>query len=264
MKTPVERKFFKISQFFFFVVTSISLVTAFGLGLYGLYLHNASPQERFTQPTPSYERLKRERAQAKAAVEQAKAQQQAPATPQGDKTPPANPEAIPAEYLDVLNSIEKSIVSFANKAQQLSPGNKLRFRIYKAATQYTAHFSVSSLLAQLDVEAKALEADADRIRALPQTAPDYITWALFLDDYFAQIDSSIAAQRRSIAQEREQVMLKKAQSGVVFYTAAIALGVFIFFTMFLVVLSMEKNTYVLSCIQENLEKHPDADDPADA
>ena len=179
MKTPVERKFFKISQFFFFVVTSISLVTAFGLGLYGLYLHNASPQERFTQPTPSYERLKRERAQAKAAVEQAKAQQQAPATPQGDKTPPANPEAIPAEYLDVLNSIEKSIVSFANKAQQLSPGNKLRFRIYKAATQYTAHFSVSSLLAQLDVEAKALEADADRIRALPQTAPDYITWALF-------------------------------------------------------------------------------------
>ena len=245
MKTPVERKFFKISQFFFFVVTSISLVTAFGLGLYGLYLHNASPQERFTQPTPSYERLKRERAQAKAAVEQAKAQQQAPATPQGDKTPPANPEAIPAEYLDVLN-------------------NKLRFRIYKAATQYTAHFSVSSLLAQLDVEAKALEADADRIRALPQTAPDYITWALFLDDYFAQIDSSIAAQRRSIAQEREQVMLKKAQSGVVFYTAAIALGVFIFFTMFLVVLSMEKNTYVLRCIQENLEKHPDADDPADA
>ena len=244
MKTPVERKFFKISQFFFFVVTSISLVTAFGLGLYGLYLHNASPQERFTQPTPSYERLKRERAQAKAAVEQAKAQQQAPATPQGDKTPPANPEAIPAEYLDVLN--------------------KLRFRIYKAATQYTAHFSVSSLLAQLDVEAKALEADADRIRALPQTAPDYITWALFLDDYFAQIDSSIAAQRRSIAQEREQVMLKKAQSGVVFYTAAIALGVFIFFTMFLVVLSMEKNTYVLRCIQENLEKHPDADDPADA
>lgn len=72
--------------------------------------------------------------------------------PLGDKTPPANPEAIPAEYLDVLNSIEKSIVSFANKAQQLSPGNKLRFRIYKAATQYTAHFSVSSLLAQLDVE----------------------------------------------------------------------------------------------------------------
>ena len=34
--------------------------------------------------------------------------------------------------------------------------------------------------------------------------------------------------------------------------------------MFLVVLSMEKNTYVLRCIQENLEKHPDADNTADA
>ena len=79
----------------------------------------------------------------------------------------------------------------------------INFRIiFKNADRYSPFFPVSSLLRQLDVEAKALDADGDRIRALPQSAPDYITWAIFLENFFSQIDKDIELQKVRIAKER--------------------------------------------------------------
>ena len=62
-----------------------------------------------------------------------------------------------------------------------------------------------------------------------------------------------------IARERENAAEKNLLSKIVLYAAAAAFGVFIFFTMFLVILSMEKNTYILRQIQERLDaKQPEA------
>lgn len=249
----IERKFFKINQLFFFGITSISLLVAIGCLVYGLNLHGAKANEKFTQPTPSYGQLKADKAQEKAAAERRKSQQEARGAQSDETAPPVNPEAIPAEYLDLLNSIEKSVVSFAHKASQKVPSDRLRFLVFKAAERYSPYFTVDGLLRQLDVEAKALDADADRIRALPQTAPDYITWSLFLDNFFAQIDKDIEQQKLRIATERANAAEKNLLSTVVLYGAAGAFGVFIFFTMFLVILSMEKNTYILRQIQERLD-----------
>ena len=151
------------------------------------------------------------------------------------------------------------MVSFANKANQKVPSDRLRFLVFKTADRYSPYFPVSSLLRQLDVEAKALDADADRIRALPQSAPDYITWAIFLENFFLQVDKDIDLQKMRIARERENAAEKNLLSKIVLYAAAAAFGVFIFFTMFLVILSMEKNTYILRQIQERLDaKQPKA------
>ena len=254
----IERKFFKINQLFFFVITSLSLLVAIGCLVYGLNLHGAKATEKFSQPTPSYNQLKADKAQEKAAAERRKTQQEARAAQTGESAAPVNPEAIPAEYLDVLNSIEKSVVSFANKANQKVPSDRLRFLVFKTADRYSPYFPVSSLLRQLDVEAKALDADADRIRALPQSAPDYITWAIFLENFFLQVDKDIDLQKMRIARERENAAEKNLLSKIVLYAAAAAFGVFIFFTMFLVILSMEKNTYILRQIQERLDaKQPE-------
>jgi hypothetical protein len=258
MKINVERKFFKISQQFFFIITSVSLAIAVGCFFYALHLYTATPKEKISQPTPSYTDLLAKKAREAAAAERQKARQEArkeaAPTSNAEPAPPKNPESIPAEYLDTLNSIEKSIVSFANKARQVAPSDKLRFRIYKAAERYTAYVAIPALLQQLDAEAKKLEADAERIRSLQQSAPDYITWAEFLDNFFEQIDINIAEQEKNINIEKEQVRLKKAFSYFIFYTAAVAFCVFILFTMFLVIISMERNTYILRSIHERLQK----------
>lgn len=249
----IERKFFKINQIFYFVVTSLCLLAAIGGLVYGLNLHGAKANETFNPPTPSYAQLKAEKAQEKANAEKRKAQLEARGAQSGENAAPVNPEAIPAEYLDTLNSIEKSIVSFAGKANQKAPSDRLRFLIYKSAARFSPPFSVDGLLRQLDVEAKALDADADRIRALGQTAPDYITWAVFLENFFMQIEKDIEIQANRIAKERELAAQKNILSNLVLSGAAAAFGAFIFFTMFLVILSMEKNTYILRQIQERLD-----------
>lgn len=249
----IERKFFKINQIFFFVITSICLLTAIGGLVYGLNLHGAKANEKFNQPTPSYAQLKAEKAQEKATAEQRKAHLEARSGQSGENAAPANPEAIPAEYLDLLNSIEKSIVSFAGKANQKAPSDRLRFLIYKSADRFSPPFTVEGLLRQLDVEAKALDADAERIRGLGQTAPDYITWAIFLENFFFQIEKDINIQTKRIANERKLAADKNELSNYVLYGAGAAFATFIFFTMFLVILSMEKNTYILRQIQERLD-----------
>ena len=249
----IERKFFKINQVFFFVITSICLLAAIGGLVYGLNLHGAKANEKFNPPTPSYAQLKAEKAQEKANAEKRKAQLEARGAQSGETAAPVNPEAIPAEYLDLLNSIEKSIVSFAGKANQKAPSDRLRFLIYKSADRFSPPFTVDGLLRQLDVEAKALDADADRIRGLGQTAPDYITWPVFLENFFWQIEKDINAQNKRIAEERKIATEKNILSNYVLYGAGAAFGTFIFFTMFLVILSMEKNTYILRQIQERLD-----------
>ena len=179
MGTPVERKFFKISQLFFIVITSLSLLGAVGCFIYGVSLHGATANEKLTQPTPTYDTMKAAKAQEKAALERQKELLAAQASKNPGRIAPVNPEAIPPEYLDLLNSIEKSLVSFAHKANQISPSDKLRFKIFKTAERYAGLFATNSLLSQLDVEAKALEADSERIKNLSTTDPDYISCHLW-------------------------------------------------------------------------------------
>lgn len=251
----MERKFFKINQMFFMVITSLSLLGAVGCLIYGLSLRNATANDTITQPTPTYEQLKRDKAAEKAENERSKTQRDAQAAQPGERMPQANPEAIPAEHLDVLNSIEKSLVSFSQKSNQISPPDKIRFRIFKRADGYSKYLSAAGLLRQLNAEAKALEADAERIKSMPSTDPEYITWALFLDHFFTQAEENILEQRRNIEEENAKAERKRLMSNWVLYGAAAAFNIFILFTMFLVILSMERNTYMLRQIQEGLNKN---------
>lgn len=252
MKYPVERKFFNISQVCFFVVASLSLLTAACCLIYGLILHNAAANESMAQPSPTYEQLKRDKAAEKAELERLKAQKDTQVTHTAEK-PPMNTDAIPVEFIDILNSIEKTLVSFSRKSGQVAVSDKLRLLIFRRADTYTRYVSVSNLLRQLDNELKVLERDADHFKDMQPEAPDYITWQTFLEYFFAQVDKSIREQHMRIENEKKEALIKQQASGIVLYGAAGAFFIFIFFTMFLVLLSTERNTFILRKIQEGLE-----------
>ncbi|WMW65749.1 hypothetical protein [Nitratidesulfovibrio liaohensis] len=239
----LERKFFKIANAFMMAVATLAILSAIIAGVYGLMLRHSSVNTTISQPTVSYDELK-------AAKAEMKAKNQAKATASATPTPTLNDkiideDAIPPEFLPILNEIEMSISSFAKKTGQPPVKDKLRSNIYHAAKEYEAIVPIDKTLAALKTETKKLEEDADRISQMQKVDEEYIEWPDFLSFFFGAYQKNINKQVHNIEAAKAAAEQDKIQSYFVLVGAGCAFGSFIFTTLILLLFSIDKNIYAI-------------------
>ncbi len=253
MLPSLERKFFTITKYVMMFAAILALIFAIGAAVFGLVNLNATADTAVKEPKPSYGALKDAKAQRKHDMENAKKAAVQP-SPEVQEAPPQNPDNIPLEFMEQMTRIEISLKTFARNASQLEPSNNTRAKIYKRATMFGSLMPTKDVLNVLEAEAKNLEADAARIRNLTHDDPEYITWAEFLTFFYTTIAEDIARQENEIAAAKLRAAERRLLAMNSLYAAGISFGAFIGLMIYLAILGIEKNSYlILSILQPHDE-----------
>lgn len=240
----IMRNFLSITHCFFIIIAAFALICAISAAIYGLINLNASVDTTINKPNPSYEELKKQKNLRKEQVDKALKSAAEPA-PEIQETTPQNPDNIPLEFMEQMTRVEISLKTFARNANQMEPSNNTRAKIYKRSENFNPIMTAKDVLDRLEREAKYLESDAPRIRTLPRNASDYITWAEFLTFFFDSIQNDIMQQQMAINAQKIRAAEKRVQAMLALTVAGWSFGAFLVFTMYLAVLSIEKNSFLI-------------------
>ena len=259
--SKLERVLFKAVRILMLVAALLSLLAAVGLGLNGLIKSNASADEKIKAPTVSFEAYSDQLAREKTAQDSEKAAREK-AAKEGSiaaKKPvqPTEPEQFPDQYRDVLNAVEKSIAAYAQKTGQPSPTETLRRNLYlEAAGRFAKYGLVNDFFGKLVQLAKSLESAADAMSALDDADPRKIFWGRFLDYVYDRYESDLAQQVKAINSAKQEAQMTRMLATAEYTKAGVCAGTFFVLTLLLVLLNIEKNTYVSSRILRSA--YPDA------
>lgn len=253
MLPSLERKFFTITKYFMMFTAILALLVAIGAAIFGLVNLNATADTAIQEPKPAYGTLKEQKAQRKHDVDNAKKAAVEP-SPEAQEAPPQNPDNIPLEFMEQMTRIEISLKTFARNASQLEPSNNTRAKIYKRATAFGSLMPARDVLNILEAQTKNLEADTARIRNLAHDDPEYITWAEFLTFFYTAIADDLARQEREIAAAKLRADARRLLGMTSLYVAGGSFGGFIGLMIYLAILGIEKNSYlILGILQRHTE-----------
>jgi len=235
--TSGERKFFVVIKYFIIVVMVVSLLAAIGGGVIGFIKYNKKADTTIKPPQINYDNLIQE-------YRQKKLQPPSSSSPSGPQVfVRENPDNIPAEYLPALTSIEIALKGFATETQQDQPGNNTRAKIYKRAATFKEYFPIADTLKLLNDEAQKLLTDAPRVKSLPASDIEAVTWGEFLTFFFKSVDTNLEMQRRNIAEEQARIDRENRQGQILLNSAASSVGLFLIFTILLALFNIESHSY---------------------
>lgn len=247
--SKLERTLFKAVRILMLVAALLALLFAIIQGATGLIKSNASADERIQPPTLSFEayvdQLAKEKA-AKDTADQGKAAQEGD-DPSKKPVPQTERNPIPSEFRDVLNEIEKSVANYAEKTAQPAPTNALRVRLYdQAASRFNTFGLVQDFLGKLAAVSKTLESKGEELGKLDDGDPRKVFWGKFLDFAYDAYETNLNSQARAINDAKREAAMTRLEASGLYLRAGIAAGAFLGLTLLLVLLSIEKNTYVSS------------------
>lgn len=262
--SKLERGLFKAVRILMLIMALLALLAAIGLGVNGLIKMNASSDERVKAPTISFEAYSDQLAKEKAAQDGAreKAAQDKAAAEEGkisSKKPvqKAEPEQFPAGYRDVLNEIEKSIANYARKTGQPSPTETLRRNLYlEARNRFNSFGLIDDFFGKLVQLGKSLDGAGDELGKLDDGDPRKIFWGKFLDHVYDRYEADLGRQVNEINKAKREAEIRRMLAPADFTKAGICLSAFFVLTLLLVLLNIEKNTYVSSVVLRSA--YPDA------
>ena len=260
--SKLERILFRAVRMLMLIATLLALLAALGLGIHGLIKANASADDRIKAPTVSLDaytnQLAQEKtAQEKAARDVAKTGEVKTTLPK-KPTAPVEPEQFPAQYRDILNDIEKSIATYAQKTGQPSPTEALRRNLFLEADSAFKRFGlVDDFFGKLAQLSKSLDASGDELAKLDDNDPRKIFWGRFLDYVYDRYQADLTRQVNAINRAQREAEMTRMMAKAEYTKAGICAGAFLVLTLLLVLLNIEQNTYVASAVLRSV--HPDAD-----
>lgn len=253
--SKMERILFKAVRILMLVTALLSLLAAIGLGINGLVKSGASANETIKAPTISFEAYTNQLAEEKTARDNAEKTAEEKRATDGAFPAPQNPEQkmepeqFPSQYRDTLNELEKLITNYAQKTGQPAPTEMLRGNLYLEASGRFSEFGlIDDFFAKLVQLCKSLEAAGDDLRALDDTDPRRIFWGKFLDYAYDRYQADLSQQVRAINNARQEARETRMLASAEFMKAGICAGAFFVLTLLLVLLNIEKNTYMTSVV----------------
>ena len=250
--TKLERVLFRAVRILMLVAALLALLVGIGMGLSGLVKSGASANETISAPVVSFEQYSKQVAEEAARenaekAAQAKAAEEAKNPSAKKPVQKAEPEEFPDRYRDVLNDIEKSIVSYARKTEQPAPTDKLRKNIYREADKVFASYRLTEdFLRKLAQLSKSLDASGDELGKLDDSDPRKIFWGKFLDYVYAQYEGNLTRQVNAIRTAMREAEVTRSLANGEYMKAGVCVGAFFVLTLLLVLLHIEKNTYTAS------------------
>lgn len=253
----IERRFFKIAHIVMMTLATLALLCTIAAVLYGIKLNAKHIDKTVTPPTVTLEELKK----SKALLKQSEIAPPSPAQPQAEpdvEVPLLETPMIPHEYEQIIEDITKSLSRFATKTRQPTLKEVVSVNIYKRTKKLSGYIPPQTVLTSLLQEVKALELEADRIAKIPKTDDEHIEWYTFLSFFFDTQEASITRQLKAIEEAERKAAEDREFSKMVFAVAGGSFSSFIFFTIILLLFSIDNNIYALRCITQNTTKEQGA------
>ncbi len=242
--TQIEHRFYSIARWFGLFVTTAALIVAAIAAIDGLQKTMSGVDSQIRSPAVSYDDF-RSAADAAAA---------APAT-HADTTLQQKEQVAAQAQADVdfekrlkpdLDAIVGSLTGYAAALDVAKPspqavGDYVRNNM-KDVSQGKNGDLAWAYVDGLKKATAALASDGDRLAKLSADDSRRVRWDKFLDWYTQSFKAGIGAEYRRIGIETAKAAADKVQSLWLFYVAGASFGVFIYMTMLLVLLRIERNT----------------------
>jgi hypothetical protein len=241
----VERRFFTLVRWFGLIVTSIALGIAVIAAISGLLKLFHHPNTSVHTPTVTYGDFRRA-----IAPEQSSADRNNDTTLQQKQAEAAKAMAeaeFEKQLKPHLDAIVANITAYADNLGQAKPdakalGDYVRTNMQQALRATDDHSLQWSYVSGLEKATHDLAADASRLSKLDPSDPNRVRWDAFIDWFTSQYKHQLSVELQRISAERMETIAGKEAAPALFYAAASAFGIFLVFTLLLLLLRIELNT----------------------
>jgi hypothetical protein len=241
----VERRFFTIVRWFGLIITSIALGIAVITAIDGLLKLFRHPNTTVHAPTVTYGDFR-----PAIGPEQSSASRN-PDTTLQQKQAEAAKAAAEAEFEKQLkphlDAIVGNITTYADNLGQAKPDAKALGDYVRTNMQQVLRLTGDqslqwSYVSGLEKATHDLAADASRLSKLDPSDPNRVRWNIFIDWFTDQYKQRLSAELQRINVEKMETIAGEEAAPALFYGAASAFGIFVVFTLLLLLLRIELNT----------------------
>jgi hypothetical protein len=241
----VERRFFTIVRWFGLIITSIALAIAVITAIDGLLKLFHYPNNTVRIPPVTYADFR-----PTIGSEQPSATRNPDPTLQ-QKQAEAAKAAAEAEFEKQLkphlDAIVGNISTYADTLGQAKPDPKALGDYVRTNMQQVLRLTGDQSLqwnyvSGLEKATHDLAADASRLSKLDPSDPNRVRWNIFIDWFTDQYKQRLNAELQRINVERIETNAGAAAAPALFFGAASAFGIFVVFTLLLLLLRIELNT----------------------